>query len=261
MRIACGVKQLTDATLRRSVGDLIELIKDQMDVLKDLLDEYLNVFTLTFLDVQLTQDVDWSDKFGDRNIGGSSKGAGLDASLKMSNSAQARVGLFGAAFGFELDESLDLKLHHSGRSSWSLIDAKLALAIDAQVKNPMAADVADKISQLAQTALGTASVASSGPSLSTEALTEIVKLRDAACGYRDALLLLSGSLTPEVAPASWSDPKFGLVNPLFAGCALAVTCDLACAHLLPLHSTQLSPHSQALAAPAGSKQLSVRWVN
>ena len=202
-----------------SVMDLIDMVISGIDQIFELLDQYLNIFTLTFIDATLGHEPkDWSGGFGDRNMGGSGQGAGADGSLKLANTAYARVGLFGAAFGIDLDNSMKADLFHSGKTI-PIIDAVLALKIDAQIKNPIASDLANMISDVARTVVETVVGVlndvtgldlMSIPSLNKDALRVIIKLRNAVCTLRDAF----GSV---IATLNTNLGEIGTPNPLSTG--------------------------------------------
>ena len=155
----------------------------------------MNVFTLTFIDVTLSHaPFDWSGGFGDADIAGSGKGAKVSGSLQMANSAYLRVGLFGAAFGFDLDNHFQSKLQLGGVGSLTVVEADFALKIDAQVRNKMAEDLANMVGDvsraIANTVGGLVPKEERLPSLSAATLQQVAALRSAVCDLAPRMNLL-----------------------------------------------------------------------
>ena len=165
----------------------------------DTFDKFFNVFSLTFLEIALGHSpVDETFTFGFRNIGGTGKGVAAIGSLKVKNSGWARVGLFGAGFGFNVDNSFDGSIYFVDRTI-PVIGAEMALKLDATLKNQIAKDLADRIGDFAG-AFGLSS--SPTPGVSKYAVASSIQMRDSACALRSQL----GEQT-----ASWSD-ALSMVN-------------------------------------------------
>ena len=202
-------------------SDLTDMLS--LGTIMDLLDPHINIFSLTFIDTTVGGDPEtWDALYGDRDMGGSGQGAGAEGALQLDNSAYMRVGLFGAAFGLDLDNFMWVEMFHSGKNH-SLIDAVLALKVDVQIKNPIAADLANMISDLARTVieavidlvkdvLSAFGVDVSTPTLNKDALRVVVTLRNAVCILREAFDEVLESLDNELG-AMGEPNKFSIGVP------------------------------------------------
>ena len=187
----------TAATPINSATALLELIKTDPTAIMDAFDKFFNLFSLTFLEITLGHPpVDITFAFGFENIAGTGKGLASIGTLKLKNSGFARVGLFGAAFGVDIDDAF-YKRFKFVQFDIDLVGAELALKLDATIKNPIAADLANMVGDLLGGLL-TAKIISSGTS--TEAVEASVVLRDAACNVNSAIVQMTETLDSLLGP-------------------------------------------------------------
>ena len=177
-----------------SANDLVAVVLENALLLADALDAVLNVFTLSFIDVALTlEPIKWGATWGDGNIAGTGHGVKADAVLQMANRAYGRVGLFGGAFGVDLDNKLS-----SGGTSldrrFDLFDVELAFKLDAQVRLPIAEDLANSLGDGVRPPVPDAVTLAaeffgdlSDKSLNKQNIDLVLLLRNTACALKDSL--------------------------------------------------------------------------
>jgi len=86
----------------RDAGDLVDGIINAADSVLELVDDWINIFSLTFLDITLSDSKYASSNIGERSMFHSGRGVAVSSQFALSNSGYARVGLFGSAFGVDV---------------------------------------------------------------------------------------------------------------------------------------------------------------
>ena len=175
---------LSTNTAIKTVEDVKDLLLSSASSLLDLFDDFMNTFYLNFFDLAVGHDpINWGFEFGQRNMAGTGQGAAAMGRMKLTNSAYARLGLFGAAFGVDLDNSVETSFFSLGKTA-ELVSASLALKLDAQLKNPIASDLANAFSDAVRSIIPFE--ADAVKPLNNAALDVISPFRDVTCTIRDA---------------------------------------------------------------------------
>ena len=179
-----------------SLASLLAMLIENAQVLVEAFDDVLNVASLTFLDVTLGHaPVSWSAEIGDRDIAKTGKGVTIGGSLRLANTAWARMGFFGGGFGVDMDNYVSAGGFFMG-STFSMFQIELAIKVDATFRNPIAADLAEAISDtIASTGVKDLLDGNDGRTISKEAMADVKLIRDAACDLKEALATLLAELT------------------------------------------------------------------
>jgi hypothetical protein len=199
-------RKLLSFTLGRpveSARDLVEMIMENAMVILEALDDILNVFSLTFLDVTLGhKPVSWANQYGDSNFVGTGKGVTAGGALKLANQAWARIGFFGGGFGVDMDNYATAGGNLMG-SQKELFHVELALKLDATIRNPIASDIAETIADaLESIGLKDLLEGIGRGSVSKDSVDEVVVLRNAACDLKERLAALIGKLNAQLGDMS-----------------------------------------------------------
>jgi hypothetical protein len=190
-----------------SVGDFLRMLEENAMALIEAFDDVLNVVSLTFFDITLGHaPVSWSAEIGDRNIANTGKGVTIGGSLRLTNSAWARMGLFGGGFGVDMDNYVEAGGFFMG-STFSMFHIELALKVDATFRNPLAEDLAELAADVADSS-GARDLLNSnndGRSINKEAMADIKLLRDASCALKEAIGAMLGGLTARLGRLNETD--------------------------------------------------------
>ena len=171
-----------------SFSDLLNIFAENVVVLVEMLDDFLNVVSLTFLDITIGHaPVSWSAEFGDRDIARTGYGATIGGSLNLANSAWGRLGFFGGGFGVDMDNGVRARGSFMG-SDYEMFSASLAFKLDATFRNPLAADMADGITTAFSSTLGLLVDLNGntvGQTINKQAMADVKLYRDAACDLKE----------------------------------------------------------------------------
>ena len=171
-----------------SLTQITKLITTNPMALFDALDRFFNFFSLTFLEITLGHAPIASEfTFGFKNIAKTGKGLAAIGGLRVRNSGFLRIGLFGSAFGVDLDNEFYGKMLFV---AWTIpiISHRLAIKFDATIKNPIAADLAGLASDLFWSSNILNQYVKFAEGISKEAVASGLRLQDASCAARGDLM-------------------------------------------------------------------------
>ena len=202
-----------------SADDLVSVVLDNALAILDALDDVFNIFSLTFLQITLGHpEEQWDASYGDNNWVHTGRGVSAGAGLKLANSAWARVGFFGGGFGVDMDNHAYAGGNLMG-SNFEMFRVELALKLDVTVRNPIAEDIAEGISDaLTNMGLKDALDGLSKGSVSREGIDDVVMLRSAACRLRERLATWLTDLTSQLGTMeAYEENRFGIALPALVG--------------------------------------------
>ena len=202
----------------QAITQITKLISTNPIAIFDALDRFFNLFSLTFLDLTLGHaPINSEFDFGFNNIAKTGKGIEAIGGLRVRNSGFARIGLFGSAFGIDIDNEFFANMKFVSKIS-SIISHRFALKFDATIKNPIAADLAGLASDVLWSTNVLNQYVEFAKGVSKEGVASALRLQDASCAARGGLLptvnRLNSLLTrvPDTLNEMWAQNISSLEN-------------------------------------------------
>ena len=172
----------------QAITQITRLISTNPMALFDALDRFFNFFSLTFLEVTLGHaPINSEFTFGFNNIARTGKGLAATGGMRVRNSGFLRIGLFGSAFGINIDNEFYGRMRFAERTI-PIISHRLALKFDATIKNPIAAELAGLASDLFWSTNILNQYVEFAKGVSKEAVDSGLRLQDASCAARGGLI-------------------------------------------------------------------------
>ena len=172
----------------QAITQITKLISTNPMAIFDALDRFFNFFSLTFLEITLGHaPIDSEFNFGFSNIAKTGKGLAAVGGLRVRNSGFARIGLFGSAFGIDIDNEFFGKMKFVSRTQ-PIISHRFALKFDATIKNPIAADLAGLASDVLWSTNILSQYVEFAKGVSKEGVASSLRLQDASCAARGGLV-------------------------------------------------------------------------